>query len=91
MGASGAFLPPLSMSPHVTDGEFLNGSTTHTKKEQGNWWQVDLGSKKNINQNQLNTLSGSMKKFVTQNTIKELTDDSTKFAVTGLLKPISPT
>jgi hypothetical protein len=33
-----------------TDGEFLNGSTTHTKKEQGNWWQVDLGSKKNINQ-----------------------------------------
>ncbi|VVH50443.1 ClpB protein [uncultured Gammaproteobacteria bacterium] len=33
-----------------TDGEFLNSSTTHTKDEQGAWWQVDLGSKKNINQ-----------------------------------------
>jgi hypothetical protein len=31
-----------------TDGEFLNGSTTHTNIEQGAWWQVDLGSKKNI-------------------------------------------
>ena len=25
-------------------------SITHTQKEQGAWWQVDLGSKKNINQ-----------------------------------------
>jgi hypothetical protein len=33
-----------------TDGEFLNSSTTHTKDEQGAWWQVDLGSKKNINE-----------------------------------------
>ncbi|SEH56359.1 hypothetical protein BAZSYMA_V2ACONTIG327401_0 [Bathymodiolus azoricus thioautotrophic gill symbiont] len=33
-----------------TDGEFLNGSTTHTNIEQGAWWQVDLGSKKNINE-----------------------------------------
>ncbi|CAC9435942.1 putative lipoprotein [uncultured Gammaproteobacteria bacterium] len=33
-----------------TDGKFLNGSTTHTKYEQGAWWQVDLGSKKNIKQ-----------------------------------------
>ena len=32
------------------DGEFLNGSTTHTNIEQGAWWQVDLGSKKNINE-----------------------------------------
>ncbi|SSC10332.1 discoidin domain-containing protein [thiotrophic endosymbiont of Bathymodiolus puteoserpentis (Logatchev)] len=32
-----------------TDGEFLNGSTTLTKKEQGAWWQVDLGSEKKIN------------------------------------------
>jgi hypothetical protein len=31
-----------------TDGEFLNSSTTHTKDEQGAWWRVDLGSKKNI-------------------------------------------
>jgi hypothetical protein len=30
--------------------EFLNGSTTHTNIEQGAWWQVDLGSKKNINE-----------------------------------------
>ena len=33
-----------------TDGEFLNSSTTHTKDEQGAWWQVDLGGKKKINQ-----------------------------------------
>jgi hypothetical protein len=33
-----------------TDGEFLNSSTTHTKDERGAWWQVDLGSKKNIKQ-----------------------------------------
>ncbi|SSC07500.1 galactose-binding domain-containing protein [bacterium endosymbiont of Bathymodiolus sp. 5 South] len=33
-----------------TDGKFLNGSTTHTNDEQGAWWQVDLGSKKNISQ-----------------------------------------
>jgi hypothetical protein len=33
-----------------TDGYFLNKSTTHTNYEQGAWWQVDLGSKKNINQ-----------------------------------------
>ncbi len=33
-----------------TDGYFLNKSTTHTSYEQGAWWQVDLGSKKNINQ-----------------------------------------
>ncbi len=33
-----------------TDGEFLNSSTTHTQKEQGAWWQVDLGSKKSIDQ-----------------------------------------
>ena len=32
-----------------TDGEFLHRSTTHTKYEQGAWWQVDLGSQKNIN------------------------------------------
>ena len=33
-----------------TDGYFLNKSTTHTRYEQGAWWQVDLGSKKNIKQ-----------------------------------------
>ena len=33
-----------------TDGYFLNKSTTHTEYEHGAWWQVDLGSKKNINQ-----------------------------------------
>ncbi len=33
-----------------TDGKFINGSTTHTKQERGAWWQVDLGSKKNIHQ-----------------------------------------
>ena len=33
-----------------TDGYFLNKSTTHTKYEQGAWWQVDLGGKKNINE-----------------------------------------
>jgi hypothetical protein len=33
-----------------TDGKFLDGSTTHTNDEQGAWWQVDLGSKKNISQ-----------------------------------------
>ncbi|VVH66216.1 lipoprotein, putative, partial [uncultured Gammaproteobacteria bacterium] len=33
-----------------TDGYFLNKSTTHTKYEQGAWWQVDLGEEKNINQ-----------------------------------------
>ncbi|CAC9491816.1 hypothetical protein [uncultured Gammaproteobacteria bacterium] len=33
-----------------TDGYFLNKSTTHTKLERSAWWQVDLGSKKNINQ-----------------------------------------
>lgn len=37
-----------------------------------------------INQNQLNTLSGSMKKFVTQNTIKELTDDSDNGKLLGI-------
>jgi hypothetical protein len=31
-----------------TNGEFLNSSTTHTNIEQGAWWQVDLGSQKNI-------------------------------------------
>jgi hypothetical protein len=25
-----------------TDGEFLNGSTTHTNIEQGAWWQATL-------------------------------------------------
>jgi hypothetical protein len=30
-------------------GEFLNGSSTLTKKEHGAWWQVDLGSEKKIN------------------------------------------
>ncbi|CAC9635950.1 hypothetical protein [uncultured Gammaproteobacteria bacterium] len=33
-----------------TDGYFLNKSTTHTEYEQGAWWQVDLGSQKNIKQ-----------------------------------------
>jgi hypothetical protein len=34
-----------------TDGYFLNKSTTHTKFEDDNpWWQVDLGSKKDIEQ-----------------------------------------
>ncbi len=33
-----------------TDGEFLNKSTSTTEYEQGAWWQVDLGSKKNIKQ-----------------------------------------
>ncbi len=33
-----------------TDGYFLNKSTTHTKSKQSAWWQVDLGSEKNINQ-----------------------------------------
>ncbi|VVM24677.1 hypothetical protein BSPWISOXPB_6546 [uncultured Gammaproteobacteria bacterium] len=33
-----------------TDGYFLNKSTTHTKYEQGAWWQVDLGGQKNIKQ-----------------------------------------
>ncbi|VVM24599.1 hypothetical protein BSPWISOXPB_4993 [uncultured Gammaproteobacteria bacterium] len=33
-----------------TDGYFLNKSTTHTEYAQGAWWQVDLGSKKNIKQ-----------------------------------------
>jgi hypothetical protein len=39
-----------------TDGEFLNSSTTHTKDEQGAWWRVDLGSKKNIKQFDENNL-----------------------------------
>jgi hypothetical protein len=33
-----------------TSGYFLNQSTTHTQHEQGAWWQVDLGSQKNIKQ-----------------------------------------
>ncbi|VVM23711.1 lipoprotein, putative [uncultured Gammaproteobacteria bacterium] len=33
-----------------TDGYFLNKSTTHTEYAQGAWWQVDLGSKKDIKQ-----------------------------------------
>jgi hypothetical protein len=33
-----------------TDGKFSNRSTASTEHEQGAWWQVDLGSKKNINQ-----------------------------------------
>jgi len=33
-----------------TNGKILNNSTTHTKYEQGAWWQVDLGEEKNINQ-----------------------------------------
>ena len=33
-----------------TDGNWYNNSTTSTKSEQGAWWQVDLGSKKIINQ-----------------------------------------
>jgi hypothetical protein len=33
-----------------TDGKFSNRSTTHTQYEQGAWWQVDLGSQKNIKQ-----------------------------------------
>jgi hypothetical protein len=33
-----------------TDGEFLNSSTIHTSYKQGAWWQVDLGSQKNIKQ-----------------------------------------
>ncbi|CAC9437354.1 hypothetical protein [uncultured Gammaproteobacteria bacterium] len=33
-----------------TSGYFLNQSTTHTQYEQGAWWQVDLGSQKNIKQ-----------------------------------------
>jgi hypothetical protein len=28
----------------------MSKSTTHTKYEQGAWWQVDLGEEKNINQ-----------------------------------------
>ena len=33
-----------------TKGVWYTNSITHTKKEQGAWWQVDLGGKKNINQ-----------------------------------------
>ncbi|VVM22056.1 hypothetical protein BSPWISOXPB_3054 [uncultured Gammaproteobacteria bacterium] len=33
-----------------TDGKFSNRSTSSTEHEQGAWWQVDLGSKKNIKQ-----------------------------------------
>ncbi|CAC9517820.1 hypothetical protein [uncultured Gammaproteobacteria bacterium] len=33
-----------------TKGVWYTNSITHTQKEQGAWWQVDLGSKKNINQ-----------------------------------------
>jgi hypothetical protein len=33
-----------------TDGNWYNNSTTSTRSEQGAWWQVDLGSKKIINQ-----------------------------------------
>ena len=33
-----------------TDGKFLNKSTSTTEYEKGAWWQVDLGSKKNIKQ-----------------------------------------
>jgi hypothetical protein len=43
--SAGALSPPVNGSP-----EFLNSSTTHTKDEQGAWWQVDLGGKKKINQ-----------------------------------------
>jgi hypothetical protein len=32
-----------------TDGYFLNKSTTHTKYEQGAWWQVDLGEEPKLN------------------------------------------
>jgi hypothetical protein len=32
-----------------TKGVWYNNSITHTNYEQGAWWQVDLGSKKNIN------------------------------------------
>jgi hypothetical protein len=35
-----------------TDGKFLNKSTSTTEYEKGAWWQVDLGSKKNIKQMQ---------------------------------------
>ncbi|VVM22407.1 hypothetical protein BSPWISOXPB_4750 [uncultured Gammaproteobacteria bacterium] len=33
-----------------TKGVWYNNSITHTNYEQGAWWQVDLGSKKNISQ-----------------------------------------
>ncbi|CAC9544075.1 hypothetical protein [uncultured Gammaproteobacteria bacterium] len=33
-----------------TKGVWYTNSITHTNYEQGAWWQVDLGSKKNINQ-----------------------------------------
>jgi hypothetical protein len=33
-----------------TQGIWYNNSITHTQKEQGAWWQVDLGSEKNIHQ-----------------------------------------
>jgi hypothetical protein len=36
----------LMATPRVS----YTNSITHTQKEQGAWWQVDLGSKKNINQ-----------------------------------------
>ena len=31
-----------------TDGNFFNGSVTHTNSEANAWWQVDLGSSANI-------------------------------------------
>jgi hypothetical protein len=39
-----------------TDGHFLNKSTTYTEYEHGAWWQVDLGSKKNINCTAISTV-----------------------------------
>jgi hypothetical protein len=33
-----------------TKGVWYNNSITHTNYEQGAWWQVDLGSKKSIDQ-----------------------------------------
>lgn len=33
-----------------TDGNFANGSVTHTNTEADPWWQVDLGAVKTINQ-----------------------------------------
>jgi hypothetical protein len=46
----GASEPPLSGAPHAVIEPSAYNSTTHTKYEQGAWWQVDLGEEKNINQ-----------------------------------------
>jgi hypothetical protein len=63
LGFSGVLKPPLFRQSYEkvryhaskavngdTQGVWYTNSITHTKYEQGAWWQVDLGSKKNNNQ-----------------------------------------